>query len=187
MGAIDVDAGGLDYYTVSGQKWLCGPDATGALVVAEPERLRVGRPSYFAQRSFEPDGSYEPREGAARFDPNWISASSIAGLLAALEIAPEGRYERAAAQAARCRELLAPDVQLEPGDATLVSFRVDDPAAVVTRLAERDVQVREIPQTGLVRASCGWWTSDEDLERLADGIRESRENASQSSSGSPSK
>ena len=69
--------------------------------------------------------------------------------------------------------LLAAHVQLEPGDTTLVSFRVDDPTAVVTHLAERDVQVREIPTTGLVRASCGWWTSDEDLERLAAGVRES--------------
>ena len=38
VGAIPVDASGLDYYTISGQKWLCGPEGTGALVVAEPER-----------------------------------------------------------------------------------------------------------------------------------------------------
>ena len=38
VGAIPVDANGLDYYTISGQKWLCGPEGTGALVVAEPER-----------------------------------------------------------------------------------------------------------------------------------------------------
>src|SRR5436309_7446988 len=35
VGAIPVDVGALDYYTVSGQKWLCGPDSTGALYVAE--------------------------------------------------------------------------------------------------------------------------------------------------------
>ena len=39
VGAIPVDAQGLDFLTISGQKWLCGPDATGALVVADPERL----------------------------------------------------------------------------------------------------------------------------------------------------
>ncbi|HWQ25025.1 MAG TPA: aminotransferase class V-fold PLP-dependent enzyme, partial [Gaiellaceae bacterium] len=37
VGAIPVDARGLDFYTVSGQKWLCGPEGTGALVVADPE------------------------------------------------------------------------------------------------------------------------------------------------------
>ena len=35
---MDVGALGCDFYTVSGQKWLCGPDATGALYV-RPERL----------------------------------------------------------------------------------------------------------------------------------------------------
>jgi hypothetical protein len=26
--------------------------------------------------------------------------------------------------------------------------------------------VRDMPGTGWLRISCGWWTSDEDLERL---------------------
>ena len=51
--------------------------------------------------------------------------------------------------------------------ATLVSFRPEEtPADVVARLHEADVHVRELPGRGLVRASCGWWTSDEDLDRL---------------------
>ena len=58
VGAIPVDADGLDFLTISGQKWLCGPDATGALVVAEPERLRVARPSYFSQTAYEETGSF---------------------------------------------------------------------------------------------------------------------------------
>ena len=85
-------------------------------------------------------------------------------------MAPEWRYGRAAAQAARCRELLAPKVELVPGDATLVAFRADEPAAVVAGLAAAGVLVREIPGTGLVRASCGWWTRDGDLERLAERL-----------------
>ncbi len=44
VGAIPTTARGVDFYTVSGQKWLCGPDGTGALIVADPERLRVARP-----------------------------------------------------------------------------------------------------------------------------------------------
>ena len=169
-GAIPVGAGGLDYYTISGQKWLCGPDSTGALVVSDPERLRVARPSYFSQSAHEQNGRFEPQEGAARFDPNWLAPSTLAGLAAALELAPGWRFERAAQQASRCRELLAPHTELVPGDATLVSFRADDPPGLVARLAEQDVVVRELPGTGLVRASCGWWTSDADLERLAAGV-----------------
>jgi len=40
----------------------------------------------------------------------------------------------------------------------------------VERLAEAGVLVREIPKTGLVRVSCGWWTNADDLGRLASAI-----------------
>jgi L-cysteine/cystine lyase len=170
IGSIPVDAAGLDFLTISGQKWLCGPDSTGALVVADPERLRVARPSYFSQSAHEPSGSFEPAAGAARFDPGWLSSAVLAGLLAALDVRPDWGYERAAAMAARCRELLAPLVEIVPGDATLVAFRAEDPPALVARLAELSVVVREIPKTGLVRVSCGWWTDETDLQRLVAGL-----------------
>ena len=38
--------------------------------------------------------------------------------------------------------------------------------ALVARLHAEGVHVRDIPGRGLVRVSCGWWTSDEDLDRL---------------------
>jgi L-cysteine/cystine lyase len=170
VGSIPVDAAGLDFLTISGQKWLCGPDSTGALVVADPERLRVARPSYFSQSAHEPSGSFEPAAGAARFDPGWLSSAVLAGLLAALDVRPEWAYERAAAMAARCRELLAPLVELVPGDATLVAFRAEEPPALVASLAEEGVVVREIPKTGLVRVSCGWWTDENDLQRLVGAL-----------------
>jgi L-cysteine/cystine lyase len=167
VGAIPVDANGLDFLTISGQKWLCGPDATGGLVVADPERLRVARPSYFSQSTYEPSGSFEPAAGAARFDSGWIPPASLAGFLTALALPPDWHFEQAERQARRCRELLEPHVELVPGGATLVAFRADDPPALVARLMEADVAVRDIPGTGLVRVSCGWWTNEEDLARLA--------------------
>ena len=167
VGAIPVDASGVDFLTISGQKWLCGPDATGGLFVAEPERLRVARPSFFSQTAYEETGSFEPAVGAARFDPGWIATASLAGLVAALELSPAWRFERAAEQTARCRELLAPLAELVPGDATLVAFRAEDPPALVAALFAAGVVVRDLPGTGLVRVSCGWWTNDDDLARLA--------------------
>jgi L-cysteine/cystine lyase len=174
VGAVEVDVHGLDFIAFSGQKWLCGPDATGGLVVADPEQLRVARPAYFAQSTYQPDGSFTPRAGAARFEPNWLAVASLAGFLAALDVSPDWRYEQAATMTARCRELLAPLVALEPGDATLVSFRpgAEEPEALAARLAERGVMVRDIPGRGLVRASVGWWTSEDDLQRLAAALRE---------------
>lgn len=168
-GAIEVDAEPFDYYTVSGQKWPCGPDSTGALYVRDPDSLRVASPTYFSQEDFGPDGAFTPRPGAARFDHGYIGATLLAGLEAALDAAPEWRFERAREVAGRCRALLAEhhDVATAPDQATLVSFTPHgDPAETVARLAERDVIVREIPASGLVRASVGYWTSDDDLDRL---------------------
>jgi len=172
-GAVEVDATPYDYYTVSGQKWPCGPDSTGALYVRDPDSLRVAAPSYFSQVSFEPAGAFEPRPGAGRFDHGFLGATLLAGLEAALDSAPEWRFRRACETAARCRELLAAryEVVTAPGQATLVSFKpAGDPAEAVARLAEHDVVVRDIPGSGLVRVSCGYWTSDDDLDRLLAGL-----------------
>ena len=87
VGAIPVDASAFDYYTVSCQKWLCGPDATGGLYVRDPEALRIAWPSYFSQEKHERDGTFQPWPTAARFDPAWIPPASLAGLLAALGLA----------------------------------------------------------------------------------------------------
>jgi L-cysteine/cystine lyase len=176
VGAIRVDATAADFYAVSGQKWLCGPDATGALFVADPDRLRVARPSYHGQASHDRlAGTFEPHSDASRFDTGWIPTPSLAGLEAALDDLPPWRFERAAEMASRCRELLSErfDVVTEAGHGTLVSFRAgSDAAEVAMRLSERGVVVRDIPDTDLVRVSCGWWTSDGDLERLLAALAE---------------
>ena len=172
-GAIPVDLAGADFYTVSAQKWLCAPDSTGALFVRDPERLRPTLPSMFSQQSHETDGAFVPKDEARRFDSGWIAAPALAGLEAALEVHPEWRYEAAAEAAANCRRLLERlvDVVTPAGHSTLVSFRPrGDPTELVATLAERGVVVRELPGRNLVRASCGWWTSEDDLRRLAAGL-----------------
>jgi selenocysteine lyase/cysteine desulfurase len=172
-GALEVDATAVDFYAFSCQKWLCGPDATGGLVVRDPDALPVVAPSYLSQQAYEPTGAFTPREGAARYDSNWTPVPSLAGLSAALDLTPEGRFERALEMADRCRELLAErgEVVTAPGQATLVTFRVEgDPAEAVTKLYEAGVVVRNVPGEPWIRASCGWWTSDDDLERLVSGL-----------------
>jgi L-cysteine/cystine lyase len=173
VGAIPVDASEVDYYAFSCQKWLCGPDGMGGLAVREPEGLEVLAPSYLSQDGYEPTGEFTPREGAGRFDPGWTPPASLAGLDAALDVAPDGRFERAAEMTARCRDLLAErtEVVTAPEQGTLVSFRVEgDSAEHVKRLYERGVIVRDIPSLGWLRVSCGWWTTEEDLGRLVDAL-----------------
>ena len=133
--------------------------------------LKVSAPSYFSQAEYELDGRFQPKPGAARFDPGWWPASSLAGLLAALDSRPDWGFDHAAAVAERCRALLDDRVEVvspaEHERSTLVAFRPGgDSAAVVEALHQADVHVREIPGTGLIRVSCGWWTSEGDLDRL---------------------
>jgi L-cysteine/cystine lyase len=173
VGAIPVEAGEVDFYAFSCQKWLCGPDATGGLAVREPDALAVAAPSYLSQESYEPTGAFAPRGGAARFDSGWTPPPALAGLDAALDLAPEGRFERAAELTARCRALLAErfEVVTAPDQGTLVSFRVTgDSAELVRRLYERGVVVRDVPPLGWIRVSCGWWTTDQELERLVGAL-----------------
>jgi L-cysteine/cystine lyase len=170
-GAIPVDASAIDYYTVSAQKWLCGPDSTGALAVRDPESCRLTSPGYFGQAGYDlAEPSYVPRAGAARFDPGWIPTPALQGLEAALDDLPEWRFAHAAELAARCSALLAEagyEVVTEPGHSSLVSFRVSgDPAEIVARCHEEGVVLRDMPGTDMLRVSCGYWTSEDDLRRL---------------------
>jgi len=75
--------------------------------------------------------------------------------------------------AERCRAALEArfDVVTEPGQATLVSFRPPgDAPEAVARAFDAGVVVRELPGTGLVRASCGYWTNEDDIDRLVKAV-----------------
>ena len=175
VGAIEVDATEADYYTISAQKWLCGPDASGGLYIRDPDSLQHRLVSYPAAESYDiPAGTWEPKAGAAGFDPGFPSPASLAGLEAALTDQPAGRFERARALTDRCGELLGEaglTVLSEPGQSTLVSFRPrGNPTETVTHLHEQGVIVRELPHTDYVRASVGWWNDESDLDRLVAGL-----------------
>ena len=173
-GACRTGAGDFDFYTVSGQKWLCGPDSTGALYVRDPERLRVALPTYMSQAAYDIEDSFTPKPGAPRFDSVWYAPGTLAGLLAAIEAAPDWRYERVAEIAAYCRRRLVDDgyeVVTAPKQAGLISFTAGgDAAETAARLYAAGVVVRDVPGTGWLRASCGWWTSEDDIERLLNAL-----------------
>ena len=165
---------GCDFYTVSAQKWLLGPDVTGALYI-RPERveeLRMAMPSY-GSWEFGDSHAYEPRAGAGRFDPGWIATASGTGLLESLSFAEEAgedRFAHAADMAEHLRHMLEAaghEVVTEPNQATLVTWKAqEDSKGLVERLADAGVVVRDMPGLGWLRASCGFWTNHDDLERL---------------------
>jgi L-cysteine/cystine lyase len=148
VGAIPVEAGAVD---------------------RDPDSLRVSRPSYLSQSSYERTGAFEPKEGAQRFDTGWTPPPSLAGLVAAIDVRPEWSYERALEMTARCRELLAERYQVvtAPDQGTLVAWHMPgDAAEIATRCGEAGVIIRGLPGTDLLRASCGYWTNEDDLQRL---------------------
>jgi selenocysteine lyase/cysteine desulfurase len=172
VGVIPVEVGELDYYTVSCQKWLCGPEPLGALYVRDPDQLAIKYPSSFAKSSIEPDGAFTPADGASRFDSGWLATPALAGLQAALEGVPDWRYDRAAEMAELCRSVLRERYEVVgDGTATLVSFvPAGDASVEAARLYDAGVVVRDLPGTGWLRASCGWWTNEQDIERLVSAL-----------------
>jgi L-cysteine/cystine lyase len=179
VGAVPVAlaATGSSFYAFSGQKWLLGPGATGGLYV-DPDwigRLHVATPSYYAQQGYDQAGVFVPQAGARRFDTGWLSRASLEGSLASLGFlaeAGDSRFAHAQRQTERCRALLSDRVELvtPPDQATLVTWVSGDAAAESRRLAEHGVIVRNLPNLPWVRASVGFWTSDDDLERLASAL-----------------
>ena len=181
LGAIPVDVRtiGCDFYAAAGQKWLCGPDATGVLFVADEriEELGVPLPNYMTLADVERPLDLSPRSGARRFDGGMIAGPLVAGALGALRLLEEAGwqwiFDCAARQAAKLRGLLDSKVEVLPGGpTTLVSWRprdvetAEDALARVQRCYEAGVVVRSFPGKPFLRASVGAWNSDDDLDRL---------------------
>jgi L-cysteine/cystine lyase len=173
---------GCDYYTYSGQKWLCGPSGTGALWVS-PEALdELATPwPWYLSRNRHSGAEIQEWTSARRLDAGTVTLSALAGVAAALEWRSElglaATCERAAELAATLREQLAAidTVVLETPAApsTIVAFRTPgrEPADVVAHCEEQGVLLRQIPTHGLVRASVGFWNDERDLGKLVAAVR----------------
>jgi L-cysteine/cystine lyase len=176
LGAVPLDMRelGCDFYAASGQKWLCGPDGSGSLYVRTEvaEELDPPWPSYASLADASNASELIPHPGARRFDLGVSPGPATAWSLAALELLHEAGLDwvtaRAADGAERLAGLLAErGFEVAPrGRTTLVSWRSERVEDDVARLAADGIVVRYLPGRGLVRASVGAWTSDEDLERL---------------------
>jgi len=180
IGAVptDVTALGCAFYAGSGQKWLCGPVGSGMLWISPqwPERLPATGPTYLNLADPAAGLDAVPHAGAARHDASAQSVEATAAAAAALGVLGGAGWaavhERAAtlagdladALAARGREVAARD------RTTLVSWKDDDPEATRVRLAEAGVVIRDLPGTGLLRASVGAWNDASDIERLLSAL-----------------
>ena len=183
-GALPVrpDALGVDLYTVSGQKWLCGPEGTGAIWVAGgfEDALLPGPIGYAGIMQVDEEGYFLPRPGARRLEVGSVFHPGIAGWAAALrwlrELGWDAVWARTRALAARARAALSavPGVEVLTPDehAGLVSFRVAGVTAeaAVRSLASRGYLVRSIPGWDAVRVSCGFFLLEEEIDGLAEAV-----------------
>jgi L-cysteine/cystine lyase len=176
IGAIplDVRALGCDFYAASGQKWLCGPDGTGCLYVRSDRLEQLTPPSLGFQDLEDP---HEPLElrlygDARRFDQGFVTGFSAAWALASIELLGGVGWSEVHTRATTLARTLAERLSergrevIPRGDTTLVAWRDPDCEACVKRLDAAGVVVRYLPGAGLVRASVGAWSSEDDLERL---------------------
>lgn len=175
---IDVAALGCAFYAGSGQKWLCGPVGSGMLWVSPrwSDRLPAPGPTYL-NLDVPGDGlAATPRADAARHDASAQSAESTAAALAALDVLGGAGWPAVHDRATRLADRLAAALdergrEVAPRDrTTLVSWKDADPPATRALLAQAGVVLRDLPGTGLLRASVGAWNDDSDIDRLLSAL-----------------
>ena len=180
IGAVPTDVArlGCAFYAGSGQKWLCGPIGSGMLWVSPQwsDRLPARGPTYL--NLADPGAGLDavPRADAARHDAPALSPETTAAAAAALAVLGDAGgdavHERAATLASDLADALAEGGrEVAPRDrTTLVSWKDPDPAATRALLAEAGVIIRDLPGTGLLRASVGAWNDASDIERLLSAL-----------------
>jgi L-cysteine/cystine lyase len=179
---------GVDAYACSGQKWLCGPDGTGALFVRREsmERIKQTYIGYWGikSRMNHAEAVFEVGEGAKRYQYASLYPPAVKALSTSLEwIANEigwdwvyrrirelGRYCYAALEQIDGISLYLPAAEISG----LIHFRVAgvEPADLTARLGEQGIIIRHTPEPLLNRVATGFYNTEEDIDRLAQAIVE---------------
>jgi L-cysteine/cystine lyase len=182
---IDVKALGVDFYAIPMQKWLCGPDGTGALYVRSESLNRVTCTyvGYFSAKH-EENVEWELADTAQRFELGGRQTAAVAGQAAVLHwmaetIGMDWIYKRIASlNAYACNALQTiPAVSLltpEPGASGLVAFLFDghDDAEVVKQLAQQhNIYIRNLHSTHALRVSTGFYNTREDIDKLVQTLK----------------
>ncbi len=180
---------GVDVYALSGQKWLCGPDGTGAVFVRE-DRMDQIRQTYVGYGAVTPRQAKEgvefmPRAGASRYQAISHSTPVVKAFATGMswvdcDLGWDWVYRRIGELGHYCYDTLAalPGLQMYmpsyDGLAGLIHFSVDGiaPADLTEKLGQRGISIRHTPDPVLNRVSTGFYNTEEDIDRLAEAITE---------------
>jgi L-cysteine/cystine lyase len=181
---------GVDAYACSGQKWLCGPDGTGALFVRRERRSDIQQTfmGYFGVQPgmSDHDGNYVPASGGERYEVSLGYPGGLKGLQTSLhwiaeEIGWEWAYQRIATLGHYCFDALSAldgVTLLTPRErmAGLVHFRVDGsaPADLTTKLDATGFLIRDTHDPDANRVSTGFYNTEAEIDDLCRAIQEIR-------------
>nr|WP_275585774.1 aminotransferase class V-fold PLP-dependent enzyme [Geodermatophilus sabuli] len=166
LGAVAVDLSHVDVYASAVFKWLLSGFGTGIGVFRDRARALL-TPAFRAYRNAPPSTAFEYS------DPNYPGLYVLDATMAYLEGVGWPRvFARVDSLAQRVvdevRGLGVP-VTTPGARAGIVSFRADDPAAVVEELRRRGVHVVE--KKGQVRVSPHFYNTTEDVDRFAEALQ----------------
>lgn len=189
-GHIQVDVGKIDcdFYAMPGQKWLLGPDGTGALYVRRSmiplvEPVRV---SGKWVTSYDHDGGVEPdTDNMDKFIVGTSSAPLRAGFVEGIRFVQQvgiaAIEERATMLAGMLKQRLAamPHVQVlspmdGPGQSGLATFTVAgrNPEETARQMwDEHRIVIRDVKYPACLRASLDFFNTEEEVGVLADAVR----------------
>ncbi|MBI4673314.1 MAG: aminotransferase class V-fold PLP-dependent enzyme [Chloroflexi bacterium] len=178
---------GVDAYAISGQKWLCGPDGTGALFVRREllPKIQNTFTGYWGlkTRVTRAEAEIEFVDTAMRYQYASHYFPSLKGFAESLkwirdEIGWEWVYRRTRELGQSAYDALSkiggvkmymPRAHI----AGLLHFTVDGiaPTDLTAKLYEQNIIIRHVPEPLLNRAATGFYNDEQDIERLVNGIR----------------
>jgi L-cysteine/cystine lyase len=185
---ISLPEADVDFYMIAGHKWLCGPDGTGALYVRRSlltvlDTTYVGGASLQAPHLYNLSGHFIAADDARKLEPsagalvNWIGFLESLKFLR-IQVGWEYVFSRIHGLSGQLMEQLLDFhtvriVTPREARAGIVSFRVAGVSSrrVVEAARERDIEVQCIPERDLVRVSCGFYNSEDDLQRLCNLLK----------------
>jgi L-cysteine/cystine lyase len=187
-GAISIDVKELDvdFYAIPMQKWLCGPDGTGALYVSNKalNKIHSTYVGYWSVKH-EEGMEWELNDSAQRFELGGRHTAALSGQCAALNwleevvgwkwmfehISQLNSYAYHALEQIPGLTLLTP----EPGASGILAFTIEgkDDKEMVSYLCEqKNIFIRNIPETHALRVSTGFYNSEEEVDALVEALKE---------------
>lgn len=182
--AVDFRDLGVDAYALAGQKWLCGPNGSGALLVRGDAMGQI-LPTYLRFGAFDPTGFVVPPPDASRYEMGESFNPAVRGQTAGLRWLKEAvgldwlaaRHRELGQRCAEGLSRIDGVTVSSPRDrmAGLVCFTVAGKTVkeISDAVCEKGYTIRYVdqrPGPAAVRVSTGWWCTEDEVDGLVAAI-----------------